>query len=206
MGRETRKSWIEIFRNFAEKGGVFPYQLAFTLLIPLRNIFLSPKTLIQRLELREDYNVLEIGPGPGYFSSEVAVAIPRGVLVLADIQQEMLDLAKKRLTRKMIGNVEYHLCNGIDFPFKGRGFDVIFMVTVLGEIDNKGQYLSECFRLLRPGGLLSISEQAGDADRMSTSEIKKVAYGAGFEFEIIYGTEKNYTMNFRRPRTAVNRL
>ena len=206
MRRGTGKSWIEIFRNFAGKGGVFPYQLAFTLLIPLRNIFLSPKTLIQRLELKEDYNVLEIGPGPGYFSSKVARAIPRGVLVLADIQQEMLDLAEKRLTRKGIGNVEYHLCNGIDFPFEGSGFDVIFMVTVLGEIENKGQYLGECFRLLRPGGLLSISEQAGDADRVSTGEIKKVTHGAGFEFEIIYGTEKNYTMNFRRPGTAVNRL
>lgn len=198
MGRGTRKSWIEIFRDFAGKGGVFPYQLAFTLLIPLRNIFLSPKTLIQRLELKEDYNVLEIGPGPGYFSSKVARAIPRGVLVLADIQQKMLDLAGKRLARKRIGNVEYHLCNGIDFPFDGSSFDVIFMVTVLGEIENKGQYLSECFRLLRPGGLLSISEQAGDADRMSTGEIKNIARISGFVFEKHYGTENNYTMNFRR--------
>lgn len=102
IGRGTRKSWIEVFRNFAVKGGVFPYQLAFTLLIPLRNIFLSPKTLIQRLELKKDYNVLEIGAGPGYFSSEVARAVPRGVLVLADIQQEMLDLAGKRLAGKRI--------------------------------------------------------------------------------------------------------
>ncbi len=128
----------------------------------------------------------------------MARAIPRGVLVLADIQREMLDLAERRLVRKKIGNVEYHLCNGIDFPFEDVYFDVIFMVTVLGEVENKERYLNECRRLLRPGGLLSISEQAGDADRMSTGEIKKLAHNGGLEFEAFYGTEKNYTLNFRK--------
>lgn len=189
---------MQVLKKFVQRGRVFPHQLAFTLLIPLRNIFLSPKTLIQRLALKEDYNVLEVGPGPGYFSVRVARAIPRGLLVLADIQQEMLELAEKRLTRKRISNVEYHLCNGVDFPFEGGSFDVIFMVTVLGEIGNKEQYLDECFRLLRPGSLLSISEQAGDADRMSTAEIKGLARNAGFEFEKLYGNERNYTINFRK--------
>ena len=193
-----KKSRLDVLKRFAKKGSVFPHQLAFTLLIPLRNIFLSPKTLIRRLELKEDYNVLEIGPGPGYFSAEVARAIPRGLLVLADIQQEMLHLAEKRLTRKRISNVEYHLCNGVDFPFESGSFDVIFMVTVLGEIESKEQYLGECFRLLRPGAFLSISEQTGDADRMSTGEIKKLARGSGLEFVKLYGHERNYTINFRR--------
>lgn len=44
----------------------FPVNLP--LLFPLRNIFLSPKKLIQRLELKEDHYVLEVGSGPGYFS------------------------------------------------------------------------------------------------------------------------------------------
>jgi hypothetical protein len=41
-----------IVKRFAAKG-VFPYQMAFTLLIPLRNIFLSPKQLIKRLEIKD---------------------------------------------------------------------------------------------------------------------------------------------------------
>ena len=67
MNTKTKKLNSRIIKNFGSKG-VFPYQFAFTLLIPLRNIFLSPKKLISRLELKEDSIVLEIGPGPGYFS------------------------------------------------------------------------------------------------------------------------------------------
>ena len=48
-------------KSFAGKG-VFPHKFAFTLLIPIRNIFLSPERLIERLELKEDFLVLEIGP------------------------------------------------------------------------------------------------------------------------------------------------
>ncbi len=49
-----RKKFLNIFNRTVKKG-VFPHQLAFTLLIPLRNIFLSPRKLIKRLELEEDY-------------------------------------------------------------------------------------------------------------------------------------------------------
>ncbi|GAB6180916.1 methyltransferase domain-containing protein [Desulfotomaculum defluvii] len=186
-----------VFDRFAKKG-VFPYQFAFTLLIPLRNLFLSPKKLIQRLELKENYNVLEIGPGPGYFSAKVAKSIPHGILTLTDIQKEMLDIAKKRLSKKNIFNVEYHLCNGIDFPFESNKFDVIYMVTVLGEIENKQQYVKEFYRIMCPNGNLSISEQAGDPDKMSIDEIKNLLLDSGFEFDKFYGTENNFTINFRK--------
>ena len=76
-------------KEFTGKG-IFPHQFAFTLLIPLRNIFLSPKQLIERLELKKNFAVLEIGPGPGYFSVKVAQYLTKGSLVLADIQEEML--------------------------------------------------------------------------------------------------------------------
>lgn len=177
---------------------MFPHQLAFTFLIPLRNIFLSPKNLIRRLQLKENYTVLEIGPGPGYFSLEVAKAIPQGMLVLADIQEKMLDYAKKRLNKKKIHNVEYHLCNGFNFPMESNKFDVIFMVAVLGEVENKQQYVREILRLLHPGGIFSVSELAGDADKMSVKEIKDLLKNSGLKFEKCYGTKRNFTLNFRK--------
>jgi len=186
-----------IVNRFASKG-VFPYQFAFTLLIPLRNIFLSPKKLIQRLELKETYNVLEVGPGPGYFSCKVAESLKDGKLTLSDVQKEMLDYAKKRLTKKKIFNVEYNFCNGFEFSFESNQFDVIYMVTVLGEIENKQQNVKEFYRLLRPNGILSISELGGDPDKMSIKEIKDLLHGSGFELEKLYGTEKNFTINFRK--------
>ena len=78
------------------------------LLNPLRSLILSPEKLVQRLQLRPDFRVLELGPGPGYFSPAVARSIPKGKLVLVDIQQEMLDMARERLESKGLENVEYY--------------------------------------------------------------------------------------------------
>jgi ubiquinone/menaquinone biosynthesis C-methylase UbiE len=184
-----------IVKCFASKG-IFPSRMAFTLLIPLRNIFLSPKELIKRLELSDDSLVLEVGPGPGYFSIKVAAILTRGSLTLADIQQEMLDYARKRIDKKGLTNVRYHLCNGKTFDFPDHLFDRIFMITVIGEVENKEAYLKEFFRIMRPGGILSISELAGDPDKLSTSQVRVLLQNSGFEFYRMYGNEKNYTLNF----------
>ncbi len=187
-----------ISKRFASKG-VFPFQMAFTLLIPIRNLFLSPKELMRRIELQEYHSVLEVGPGPGYFSTKFAKALKTGKLVLADIQQEMLDYARRRLEKRGLGaNVEYYHCSGNEFALPDESFDRIFMVTVIGEVENKEQYLSEFYRLLRPGGLLSISEQAGDPDKLSIEEVKELAARGGFVFHSLFGTKRNYTANFKK--------
>ena len=121
----------------SKQNGIFSYRDAFTLLIPLRNIILSPKQVIDRLELKDHMTVLELGPGPGYFSAKVAPVLTRGRLVIADIQPEMLRIAEKRMTKRGIANVESYLCNGVSFDFQDESFDRIFMVAVLGEVENK---------------------------------------------------------------------
>lgn len=186
-----------VIERFAKKG-VFPYQFAFTLLIPIRNIFLSPQKLIERLELKEGDNVLEVGAGPGYFSLKVAKFLKNGRLTLADIQQEMLDIAKKRLDKRKVENANYYLCNGTKFEIEDNKFDVIYMVTVFGEIENQKEYIGEFYRMLKPNGILSISEQGGDPDKMSVEEIKELLKDFNFEFYKLYGTKNNFTINFKK--------
>ncbi|MBK8944794.1 MAG: methyltransferase domain-containing protein [Ignavibacteriae bacterium] len=186
-----------IKKSFSGKG-VFPYQFAFTLLLPIRNIFLSPKRLIDRLHLSNNNFVLEVGSGPGYFSPIIAKEIPYGKLVLADIQQEMLDLARKRIKKSKIINVDYYLCNGSEFDLPSNYFDRILLVTVIGEVENKEVYFSEFYRMLKPKGILSISELAGDPDKMSINEIKIIAERFNLNFLELFGSEKNYTINFTK--------
>lgn len=176
--------------------GVFPYRWAFTLLIPLRNLILSPGKLMQQMALTSEMTVLEVGPGPGYFSVPVARFLEKGKLVLADIQPEMLEKAKKRIKKRGIKNVEYQVCDGEKFDLPNNHFDRIFLVTVLGEVENKEQYLFEFFRMLKPGGWLCIAEQAGDPDKMKIAEIRKLAEETGFTFNHVFGKEKNFTINF----------
>jgi ubiquinone/menaquinone biosynthesis C-methylase UbiE len=193
----SEKDNTEPIKRFTSKG-VFPHQFAFTLLIPLRNIFLSPEKLIKRLELKEDHTVLEIGPGPGYFSLNVARNLPEGKLVLTDIQEEMLNYAKKRLDKKGIRNVEYKLCDGQKLDFSDESFDRVFMVTVIGEVEHKEAYIKEIYRILKKGGMLSISELAGDPDKMSIGEIEELVGICNFRLKNRFGNSKNYTVNFEK--------
>ena len=186
-----------IWQGLTQKGTVFPHQLAFTLLIPLRNFALSPRQVVERLHLSPQHRVLEVGCGAGYFSPTLAQALPQGQLVLADIQPEMLAYAQKRLAKRGIGNAQYYLCHGTQFDFPSRSFDRIVLIAVLGEIADQAAYLQEFHRLLRPDGIVSISETAGDPDKLSCAELTALMQSHQFVLCQSYGTEKNYTLNFQ---------
>ncbi|WP_016686759.1 hypothetical protein [Neisseria sicca] len=54
------KTLKSIWQGLTQKGKIFPHQLAFTLLIPLRNWALSPQQIVQRLHLAPHHRILEV--------------------------------------------------------------------------------------------------------------------------------------------------
>ena len=192
----TRTRLKNITRGLTQAGSLFPHPMAFTLLIPLRALLLSPAELLRRLHPTADSRILEVGCGPGYFSPALARAVPQGELVLADIQPEMLAIARRRLQKLHLANVAYHLCDGHHFPFADSSFDRIVLVTVLGEVRDHSAYLHEFARLLKDDGLLSISETAGDPDKLDQQELIALLATHGFTPVRQYGNRRNYTVNF----------
>lgn len=185
-------------KNSFSGKGVFPSRYAFTLLFPGRKLILSPKKLTEQIKPEKDSIVLEVGPGPGYFSVDVARAIPHGKLVLFDIQQEMLDKAGKRLKRNGISNVELVKSNGHTFPFPDDQFDIIFMVTVLGEVEDKETYIMEFGRVLKKGGRIVISEQKGDPDLIREEDLEEMFSKEGYRVAERFGNRLFYTMVFEK--------
>ena len=59
------KTLKSIWQGLTQKGKIFPHQLAFTLLIPLRNWALSPQQIAQRLHFVPHHRIC---CGTGYFS------------------------------------------------------------------------------------------------------------------------------------------
>jgi ubiquinone/menaquinone biosynthesis C-methylase UbiE len=168
------------------------------LLIPVRNVFLTPRELVKRLDLKPDMKVLEVGCGTGYFSLWVARALKKGRLVLADIQPEMLRMARRRLLAKCVINVDFSLCDGKTFDFPDHTFDRIFLIAVMGEVENKEEYLREFHRILKPDGVLSFSEQEGDPDKPAMNQLEELVGPYGFETCGTFGNRSHFTINFRR--------
>jgi ubiquinone/menaquinone biosynthesis C-methylase UbiE len=181
----------------------FSYKHTSHLLNPLRRLFLSPGKLVKRLELKRNSIVLEIGSGPGYFSVEVARAVPEGMLLLVDIQPEMLNMAGHRLGKKGISNVRYLVGNANALQLAEQSCDVVFLVSVLGEVADKPGCLREIHRVLRPDGLLSITEQPHDRHSLPMSEVLEMAGEDGFRFEKSFGRGQNFTVNFRKSAACI---
>ncbi len=188
-------AWLRSVKRMLERG-VFPQELSFLLELPLRRLILSPAELVERLALTPASQVLEVGPGPGYYSVAVASAIPHGRLELLDLQPEMLERAKRKLQANGLRNVGYSQSSASTIPFPESFFDVVFLVAVLGEINNREEFLREAHRVIKPGGTLSISEHYPDPDFSALRAVKTLVEEYGFKLVNNHGKSWSYTANF----------
>jgi ubiquinone/menaquinone biosynthesis C-methylase UbiE len=189
-------SWVQ---HLAGRQSYFPHQMSFILELPLRRLLLSPSQLADRLHLEKDSRVLEVGCGSGVFSVEVARRVPAGHLELFDLQAEMLERARRKIhaagLRKLVG---YTQGDARRLAFPRGAFDVAFLVAVLGEVPEPRKCLRALHRILRPGGLLSITEHLPDPDFSSLSTLRALVEDEGFALEEHFGPPWSYTANFRR--------
>jgi len=189
--------WREVWEHFKGRGA-YPHQLAFLLLNPLRSLLFSPRELVARLRLTANSQVLELGPGPGFFSVHIARCIPNGHLCLVDLQREMLDKARARITHAGLSNVSFVQASGSALPFAREVFDAAFLVTVLGEVTDAAACVVQLRDGLRRGGLLSITELAGDPDAMTEGDIAALAQAANLEHSETFVKRFGFTINFRK--------
>ena len=174
--------------------GMFPHELAFVLDLPGRGLLLSPTRLTARLPLDPGCRALEIGAGSGYYSGDVANKCRR--LFLLDLQPEMLQKAKARQT--MPRPLDGVAANATMLPFRTAAFDLVYMVTVFGEVPRQDEMLAEIRRVLVRGGVLSISEHLPDVDFAPFSRLRRQVERHGFELHRREGPPWSYTVNFKK--------
>jgi ubiquinone/menaquinone biosynthesis C-methylase UbiE len=159
-----------------------------------------PYKIIQASGLKKGMKALEIGCGSGAFTTFVATAIgSNGIVYALDIQPKMLEQLKNKLKRvenKDIKNIIPVLASAYNLPFPDNSLDLVYMVSVFQEIPDKNKTLKEIKRVLKPGGLLSISEFFIDPDYPFRSTTIKQGIQEGFELNGVFGSFWNYTIRF----------
>jgi ubiquinone/menaquinone biosynthesis C-methylase UbiE len=76
--------------------------------------------------------------------------------------------------------------------------DVVFLCAVLGEIPDRAAALLQCYRALKPGGRLSITEMFGDPHYQSQTVVRRLAGEAGFRLQSIKGGWWLFTASFKK--------
>ena len=157
-------------------------------------------TTLERIGLKPGQRVLEIGPGPGRLLIPAAhKVLPGGEVVGIDIQPGMTDRLNERAKKLNVPNLTAILGDATQPIVPEASFDVAFLVTTLGEIPDRSAALAQCFRALKSGGVLSISEMLPDPHYQSRKTVRRLAEQAGFQFQSMEGGSWLFTANFIKP-------
>jgi len=191
--------WLVVVRILAKLHGGEPCPFALARIVdnPIRRRYMA--RVLGHVGIQPGERVLELGPGPGSFSVEAArLAEPGGSLIAVDIQPQMIAALEKRAQKAGVSNIETHVAGALDLPLEDRSVDRAFLVTVLPEIPDRHRALLELSRVLRPGGVLSITEEFLDPDYPLARTTIRWAREAGFELAERHGNWFVYTLNFRK--------
>ncbi len=177
--------------------GACPVGLNWILDNPVRRRYAA--SVLDRVGILEGERVLELGPGPGVFSLDAARRTGTyGRLICADIQPGMIARVAARAREARLGNIEARVASAYELPLDDESMDRAFLVSVLSEIPDQGRALMELRRVLKAGGILSITEEFPDPDYLFPSETIRRLLPHGFRPESRFGSFWRYTLNFRR--------
>ncbi|MDF2763613.1 MAG: SAM-dependent methyltransferase [Rhodospirillales bacterium] len=98
--------------------------------------------------------VLDIGSGLG--GHDIVLARDHGAEVVGiDIEPELVRRARRLIEREgLSGQIRSELVEPGALPFPAETFDVIYSSAAFTQIADKKGMFAECFRVLKPGGLL----------------------------------------------------
>ena len=104
---------------------------------------ITRKRLLEILQPEPGERMLEIGPGTGYYTFDVATRLGGGTHEIFDIQPKMLDHVMREAARRGVTNIEPTEGDAQSLPYADDTFDGAILITVLGEIPDQERALRE---------------------------------------------------------------
>jgi ubiquinone/menaquinone biosynthesis C-methylase UbiE len=124
--------------------------------------------------LRSGSEVLEVAPGPGFFSIELARLGGFRITGL-DISQTLVGIARQN-ARNAGAAVDFRLGNASAMPFDDESFDFVYCSAAFKNFSEPVKALDEMHRVLRPRGEALVVDLCKDA---SLSDIDSYVKNSG---------------------------
>ncbi|HEX8997208.1 MAG TPA: class I SAM-dependent methyltransferase [Ktedonobacterales bacterium] len=166
----------------------FDTRKRFNLLSDERAAALQPEKLLRELGLRGGMTIADIGCGPGFFTIPAAQIVgPKGVVLAADIQGEMLSAVRSRALEHGLSNVRIVKTNDREIPIPAGICDFALLAFTLHEVEHRASFLHRAARTLKHGGRLialeweKVETEKGPPleDRISPEELIADGQAAG---------------------------
>ena len=144
-------------------------------------------------------SILDLACGPGGWALDAAFTYPESEVAGVDVSRLMVDYANARALSQHLHNVSFGVMD-IRQPldFADQSFDLINARLLVGVLHREvwPSVLAECKRLLKPGGVLRLTESEGGFSSSPASEaidvmIAQFLHRAGYGFS---STGRTYGM------------
>jgi ubiquinone/menaquinone biosynthesis C-methylase UbiE len=170
---------------------------------PLRRKIQPPIEMPIRHGIEPGMTVLEVGPGNGRYTVEIARRVGNtGKVITVDIEPKMIERVTQRAQAERITNLEAKVANVYDLPFNDGAFDVICMIAVISEIPEPERAMREFYRVLSPSGTLAFSELLTDPDYPLAQTLVRQASQVNFRLKKKLGNFFAYTLIFEKQQTT----
>jgi predicted methyltransferase len=138
-------------------GHLFPPENLGLLESPDRDAWQKPDQIMDALSVADGSVVADIGAGAGWFTIRLARRVgPNGTVYAQDVQRQMLEAIRRRVTREGLQNVQARLGSGTDPNLPPAALDAILVVDVYPEVDDRVTFLRNLVRALKPNGRLGV--------------------------------------------------
>ena len=135
------------------------------------------KKFIKKLDIQDDYTILDVACGTGDVGIEIIKKHSVSVTGI-DLSPKMVELAQGKARRKKLDNITFIEGDAENLPLKDNSVDCLTISYGFRNISKYETALSEFHRVLKPGGRLGILE-------FSKPKSKIIASIFGFYFHKI---------------------
>ena len=138
-------------------GHLFPPENLGLLESPDRATWQKPDQIMDALGIADGSKVADIGAGAGWFTIRLARRVgPNGIVYAQDIQRQMLEAIRRRVSREGLKNVQARLGTDTDPNIPPRAIDAILVVDVYDAVDDRVMFLRNLAASLRPNGRIGV--------------------------------------------------
>jgi ubiquinone/menaquinone biosynthesis C-methylase UbiE len=179
---------------------------------PDRIQILDPESILDRVGLSNEMVLVDLGCGTGFFSIPASSRVKK--VFAFDVQQEMLDILRNKIKKERINNIETILSDEAEIPLPDNSADVLLMINVFHELEDRESILLEIKRILKTmGKLVIIDWKKIDMDfgppmeeRFTAEEVVSICKGKGFKIqEASEAGPYNYLLIFGRENATAEK-
>jgi len=137
-----------------------------------RDFFFPRKDILKEVRIKSGFSVLDYGCGPGGYSVVAAELVgTEGKVIALDIHPLAVKKVRKAALKKGLTNIETVLSE-CQTGLEAKSIDVVLLYDVFHELNEPRVVLNELNRVLKPEGILSVSDHHLEEEKI-ISEITK---------------------------------